>query len=83
MANRASGMCIHNDAAVAIRCLPDRGAERIAYVDVGAHHGNGVQWIFHEDPRVLTCSVHESGRHLFRAPATWGSGAWATPRAPR
>lgn len=70
MANRASGMCIYNDAAVAIRALLDRGAERIAYIDVDAHHGNGVQWIFYEDPRVLTCSVHESGRHLY--PGTGG-----------
>jgi len=65
MANRASGMCVYNDAAVAIRHLLDAGAERIAYVDVDAHHGDGVQWIFYEDPRVLTCSVHESGRYLF------------------
>lgn len=71
-ANRASGMCIYNDAAVAIRALLDRGAERIAYIDVDAHHGNGVQWIFYEDPRVLTCSVHESGRHLY--PGTGGPG---------
>ena len=70
MANRASGMCIYNDAAVAIRALLDRGAERIAYIDVNAHHGNGVQWIFYEDPRVLTCSVHESGRYLY--PGTGG-----------
>ena len=54
MANRATGMCIYNDAAVAIRALLERGAERIAYVDIDAHHGNGVQWIFYEDPRVLT-----------------------------
>lgn len=70
MANRASGMCIYNDAAVAIRALLDRGAERIAYIDVDAHHGNGVQWIFYEDPRVLTCSIHESGRYLY--PGTGG-----------
>ena len=70
MANRASGMCIYNDAAVAIRALLERGAERIAYIDVDAHHGNGVQWIFYEDPRVLTCSVHESGRYLY--PGTGG-----------
>jgi acetoin utilization protein AcuC len=70
MANRASGMCIYNDAAVAIQALLDRGAERIAYIDVDAHHGNGVQWIFYEDPRVLTCSVHETGRHLY--PGTGG-----------
>lgn len=65
MANRATGMCVYNDAAVAIRALLDRGVERIAYVDVDAHHGNGVQWIFYEDPRVLTVSVHESGRYLY------------------
>jgi acetoin utilization protein AcuC len=76
MANRASGMCIYNDAAVAIRALLDRGAERIAYIDVDAHHGNGVQWIFYEDPRVLTCSVHESGRFLF--PGTGGLGERGT-----
>ncbi len=70
MANRATGMCIYNDAAVAIRALLDRGVERIAYIDVDAHHGNGVQWIFYEDPRVLTCSVHESGRYLY--PGTGG-----------
>lgn len=65
MADRATGMCVYNDAAVAIRALLDRGAQRIAYIDVDAHHGNGVQWIFYEDPRVLTCSVHESGRYLY------------------
>lgn len=65
MTDRATGMCVYNDAAVAIRALLDRGAERIAYIDVDAHHGNGVQWIFYEDPRVLTCSVHESGRYLY------------------
>ncbi|MGE0026942.1 MAG: acetoin utilization protein AcuC [Thermoleophilia bacterium] len=70
MANRATGMCIYNDAAVAIRALLERGAERIAYVDIDAHHGNGVQWIFYEDPRVLTVSVHESGRYLY--PGTGG-----------
>lgn len=72
MANRASGMCIYNDAAVAIQALLDRGAERVAYIDVDAHHGNGCQWIFYEDPRVLTCSVHESGRYLY--PGTGGLG---------
>lgn len=78
MANRASGMCVYNDAAVAIRALLHAGAERIAYIDVDAHHGNGVQWIFYEDPRVLTCSVHESGRYLYPGSgglAERGSGA--------
>lgn len=65
LGNRASGMCIYNDAAVAIRALLAQGAERVAYIDVDAHHGDGVQWLFYEEPRVLTCSVHETGRYLF------------------
>lgn len=64
-ANKANGFCIYNDAAVAIRALLDAGAERVAYVDVDVHHGDGTQFIFYDDPRVLTCSVHESGRYLF------------------
>ena len=69
-ANRAAGFCIYNDPAVAIQALLDAGAERVAYVDVDVHHGDGTQWIFYGDPRVLTCSVHESGRYLF--PGTGG-----------
>ena len=65
MAERACGFCVYNDIAVAIRWLLDNGAERVAYVDVDVHHGDGVQEIFWDDPRVLTISVHESGRMLF------------------
>jgi len=61
----ASGFCIYNDPALAIAWLLENGAERVAYIDTDAHHGDGVQWIFYEDPRVLTISVHESGRYLF------------------
>jgi acetoin utilization protein AcuC len=75
-ANRAAGFCIYNDPAVAIRALLDAGAERVAYVDVDVHHGDGTQWIFYDDPRVLTCSVHESGRFLF--PGTGGLGERGT-----
>ena len=70
--NKAAGFCIYNDPAVAIHALLAAGAERVAYVDVDVHHGDGTQWIFYEDPRVLTCSVHESGRYLF--PGTGGLG---------
>ena len=63
-ADRASGFCIYNDLAVAIRHARDRGA-RVAYLDVDAHHGDGVQAAFYDDPHVLTFSVHESGHHLF------------------
>jgi acetoin utilization protein AcuC len=63
--DRASGFCVYNDAVVAIRRLLAEGAERVAYVDLDAHHGDGVERAFWDDPRVLTVSVHESGRTLF------------------
>lgn len=61
----ASGFCVYNDAAVAIRAVLAAGARRVAYVDVDAHHGDGVQAVFWDDPRVLTVSVHETGHALF------------------
>ena len=65
MPDRASGFCIYDDPAAAIEWLLRHGAERIAYVDVDTHHGDGVQAFFYDDPRVLTISLHESGRYLF------------------
>jgi len=65
MPDGASGFCVYNDAAVAIRRLLADGARRVAYVDVDAHHGDGVQRVFWDDPRVVTISVHESGLSLF------------------
>src|SRR5919201_4978980 len=65
MRNRASGFCVYNDPAVAIAWLLEQGVGRIAYVDVDVHHGDGVEAIFADEPRVLTVSVHESGRYLF------------------
>ncbi len=65
MPERASGFCVYDDPAVAIAWLLDRGAGRVAYVDVDVHHGDGVQTIFYEEPRVLTISIHESGEFLF------------------
>jgi acetoin utilization protein AcuC len=62
---KASGFCVYNDVAVAIRWLLDNGAERVAYVDVDVHHGDGVQQVFYDDPRVLTISLHETGQMLF------------------
>jgi len=62
---RASGFCIYNDAALAIQRLLDGGVPRVAYIDVDAHHGDGTQSIFWDDPRVLTISLHESGLTLF------------------
>lgn len=65
MPDRASGFCIYNDAALAIDWLLDNGAKRVVYVDVDAHHGDGVEKMFWNDPRVLTISVHETGAVLF------------------
>jgi acetoin utilization protein AcuC len=65
MAGRASGFCVYDDPAVAIAWLLQAGAQRVAYVDVDVHHGDGVQAAFYADPRVLTVSLHESGAYLF------------------
>ncbi|WP_151771915.1 acetoin utilization protein AcuC [Streptomyces abyssomicinicus] len=65
MPGAASGFCVYNDAALAIARLLELGAERVAYVDVDVHHGDGVQAAFWDDPRVLTVSLHEHPRTLF------------------
>ncbi|MBW3620137.1 MAG: acetoin utilization protein AcuC [Actinobacteria bacterium] len=65
MPDRAAGFCVYNDPAVAIDWLLEHGAERVCYVDVDVHHGDGVEEMFADDPRVLTISLHESGRFLF------------------
>jgi acetoin utilization protein AcuC len=62
---RASGFCVYNDPAVAIAELLELGADRIAYIDIDVHHGDGVQDLFWDDPRVLTISLHESPYTLF------------------
>jgi acetoin utilization protein AcuC len=65
MPERASGFCVYNDVAVGIRWLLEQGVERVAYVDVDVHHGDGVERVFWDDPRVLTISLHETGQFLF------------------
>ncbi|MER8046026.1 acetoin utilization protein AcuC [Streptomyces sp. NPDC094032] len=65
MPGAASGFCIYNDASLAVARLLELGAERVAYVDVDVHHGDGVQAAFWDDPRVLTISLHEHPRTLF------------------
>jgi acetoin utilization protein AcuC len=65
MPGSASGFCVYNDPAVAIRWLLDNGCPRVAYVDLDVHHGDGVQEVFYDEPRVLTISLHESPRTLF------------------
>jgi len=63
-AGHASGFCVFNDPALAVHYFLNQG-KRVAYVDIDAHHGDGVQEAFYNDDRVLTISVHESGQWLF------------------
>lgn len=65
MPRSASGFCIYNDVVSAIRWLQQQGAKKIAYLDTDAHHGDGVQHAFYNDPSVLTISLHESPVYLF------------------
>jgi acetoin utilization protein AcuC len=65
----AAGFCYLNDAVLAIKYLLQYGL-RVIYVDIDAHHGDGVQFAFYDDPRVLNISLHESARTLF----PWNSG---------
>ncbi len=61
----ASGFCVYDDLAVAIRWMQREHGARVLYIDNDAHHGDGVQGIFYTEPDVLTFSIHESGRYLF------------------
>ncbi|GAA5055532.1 acetoin utilization protein AcuC [Nocardia callitridis] len=70
MAASASGFCVYNDVAVAISWLLDHGFDRIAYLDVDVHHGDGVQRAFYGDPRVLTVSMHQ------HPAALWPNTGW-------
>ena len=72
---RASGFCYFNDPVLGILALLDGGLERVAYVDVDAHHGDGVEDAFAADDRVLTVSVHESGRWPLRGAGPQRQGA--------
>jgi acetoin utilization protein AcuC len=62
--DRASGFCYVNDAVLAILRLREHGL-RVAYIDIDAHHGDGVQHAFYADPNVMTISTHERGERLF------------------
>lgn len=63
--DRASGFCFVNDAVLGLLEWRGQGLTRILYLDIDAHHGDGVQDAFHDDPRVFTLSVHEDGRWPF------------------
>jgi acetoin utilization protein AcuC len=80
MHDSAAGFCVLNDVVLAIRTLLAAGAERIAYVDIDVHHGDGVQAAFYDDPRVLTISMHQDPRTLYPGtglPSEVGSGSAA------
>jgi acetoin utilization protein AcuC len=64
MASRASGFCYINDPVLAIQSLVKKG-RRVAYIDIDAHHGDGVQAAFYNTDKVLTLSLHETGAALF------------------
>jgi acetoin utilization deacetylase AcuC-like enzyme len=57
--DRAMGFCFFNNVAVAAAAMLARGLERVAIVDIDVHHGNGTQWIFYDEPRVLYISTHQ------------------------
>jgi len=65
MRDRAHGFCYFNDPVMAILTLLEGGAGRVLYVDLDAHHGDGVEAAFARDARVLTVSIHEEGRWPF------------------
>ncbi|HEX4922090.1 MAG TPA: acetoin utilization protein AcuC, partial [Candidatus Bathyarchaeia archaeon] len=63
---RASGFCIFNDPAVVIRCLKSKyNVKKLVYLDIDAHHGDGVMYGFYDDPALLDIDFHESGHYLF------------------
>ena len=62
---RAAGFCYINDVAVMISALLKKERCRVAYVDLDAHHGDGVQWAFYDNPQVLTISLHQHPATLF------------------
>jgi acetoin utilization protein AcuC len=64
--DRAAGFCVYNDCAVAIAsALVSEPDLRVLYLDIDAHHGDGVQEAFYQEPRVLTVSIHETGERLY------------------
>ena len=62
---RASGFCIYNDISVGIGHVLRASEAKVLYIDFDAHHGDGVQRSFYDDPRVMTVSFHETGHYLF------------------
>lgn len=74
---RASGFCYLNDPVLGLLTWLDLGLDNIVYLDIDAHHGDGVQDAFHDDPRVFTISLHEAGRWPFTGAASDRAGGAA------
>lgn len=80
-ASEARSYCLYNDPAIAIRTILERGIERVAYVDTDVHHGDGVDAIFAEEPRVWIVDLHEDGRTLWpHSPENPGEGPFPGDR---
>lgn len=78
--DRAAGFCVFNDCGVAAEYLRRRhGLNRIAYVDIDAHHGDGVFYGFEDDPDLIFADIHEDGRYLY--PGTGAESETGTGRA--
>jgi len=78
--DRAAGFCVFNDCGVAAEYLRQRhGLSRIAYVDIDAHHGDGVFYGFADDPDLIFADIHEDGRYLY--PGTGAAEETGTGRA--
>lgn len=77
--DRASGFCVFNDCGVAIETLRQEfGLRRIAYIDIDAHHGDGVFYAYEADPDLIFADVHQDGRYLFPGTGALGeTGAGA------
>jgi acetoin utilization protein AcuC len=69
--DRAAGFCIYNDCGVVLELLRSRhGLGRVAYVDIDAHHGDGVFYAFEDDPGIGFADIHEDGRYLYPGTGT-------------
>jgi acetoin utilization protein AcuC len=75
--DRASGFCFLNDPVLGLLTWLDLGLDNVVYLDIDAHHGDGVQDAFHDDPRVFTISLHEASRWPFTGAATDRAGGAA------
>lgn len=76
----AAGFCVFNDVGVLIEALRQRhGIRRVAYVDIDAHHGDGVFYAFEDDPDLIFADIHEDGRYLY--PGTGAASETGTGKA--